>query len=261
MQPIATVLTALCFAAITHGEIQPAEKTAAPAEKTIVENGEIADGGYRYTIETTETPDLTEWAHSTLVPVIEKWYPLLVKALPSEGFTAPQTFSITFTNSYQGVAATAGNRVMCAPNWFRQNLKGEALGAIVHELVHVVQQYGHARRPGAVRGPGWITEAIPDYLRWYQYEPQSHGADIRPGNIERARYDASYRTSANFLNYVTTHHDKDLIAALNTAMREGSYDAEFWKKRTQHSVEELAEAWKKSLSESSAKPTPDQLPR
>ena len=26
--------------------------------------------------------------------------------------------------------------------------------------------------------PGWLTEGIPDYIRWFLYEPQSHGADV-----------------------------------------------------------------------------------
>ncbi len=229
------------------------EPIADAVEKTIIETVEIADGGFRFTVETTDAPDLTDWAHTELIPVIQKWYPILVEDLPSEGYTAPKTFSVTFTNSYKGVAATGGNRVDCSPAWFRQNLHREGLGAVVHELVHVVQQYGRARQPGATRGPGWITEGIPDYLRWYHFEPQSHGADIRPQNAERARYDASYRTSANFLNYVIAHHDKDLIAALNAAMREGRYEAEFWKIRTGHTVEELAEEWKKSLAENPPK--------
>jgi hypothetical protein len=32
--------------------------------------------------------------------------------------------------------------------------------------------------------PGWLVEGIPDYIRWFQYEPQSHGADA---SLFRAR--------------------------------------------------------------------------
>ena len=78
------------------------------------------------------------------------------------------------------MAATGGTRVTCAAEWFRRNLEGEAKGAVVHELVHVVQQYGRARRnnPDATRPPGWLVEGIPDYIRWFLYEPQSRGAEI-----------------------------------------------------------------------------------
>jgi hypothetical protein len=140
-----------------------------------------------------------------------------------------------------------GNRIEGSPPWYRGQLKGEAIGSMVHELVHVVQQYGRARRPGAERPPGWLTEGIPDYIRWYLYEPQSKGCEISPKRAATARHDASYRVSANFLNFVITKYDKNLIQELNAALREGRYDAELWKKRTNHTVEELADEWKKSL--------------
>jgi hypothetical protein len=124
-----------------------------------------------------------------LAPVVKEWYPKLVEMMPSPGYEAPKKFSITFSNDFRGVAATSGTRVDCAAAWFRQNLKGEGKGAIVHELVHVVQQYGRARRknPQAGPQPGWLVEGIPDYLRWYKYEPASKGAEINPRNISRAR--------------------------------------------------------------------------
>ena len=208
---------------------------------SLVESAEIDGGAYHFTVETTEAPDLADWAHRELIPVLQKWYPLIVKMLPGEGFTAPAKFSVTFTTSYHGVAATSGDRIVCDPSWYRQQLKGEAIGSIVHELVHVVQQYGRGRRPG------WLVEGIPDFIRWFLYEPQTHGAEIRPRDAARARYDASYRTSANFLNFVVGKYDKDLIRELNTALREGRYDAEIWKTRTGRTVEELADEWKKSL--------------
>lgn len=226
-----------------------------PSLKQITESGDI-DGGFRYTIDTTETPDLTEWAHTELVPVIKKWYPILVEMLPSEGYTAPRTFSITFTDEYKGVAATMGNRVVCSPPWYRKQLKGEALGSIVHELVHVVQQYGRARtKPGATRAPGWLVEGLCDYIRFYLYEPELRGADIRPRNAANAKYDGSYRVTGNFLHFVVNKYDKDLIKELNAAMREGRYTPEIWKTRTGLTAEELSVEWKKAL-ENPAPATP-----
>ena len=213
----------------------------------LTESVAIDGGAFRFTVDTTETPDLTEWSHRELIPALQKWYPLIVKMLPSDGFTAPKTFSITFTDRYKGVAATMGNRIEGSPGWYRGQLKGEAIGSLVHELVHVAQQYGHARQPGATRPPGWLVEGIPDYIRWYLYEPQSRGCEISPKRAATARYDASYRVSANFLNFVIGKYDKELIRELNAAMREGRYDAELWKKRTGHTVEELADEWKKAL--------------
>ncbi len=222
----------------------------------ITDSVEIEGTPYRFTIETTEAPDLTEWARRDLIPVMKEWYPKIVEMLPSEGYIAPRNFSITFTDSYRGVAATMGNRVVGSPAWYRRNLKGEAIGSLVHELVHVVQQYRGRRREGGTRPPGWLIEGVPDYIRWYLYEPQSRGAEIRPGSIDRARYDGSYRVSANFLNFVIGKYDKELIKELNAAMREGRYDPEIWKTRTKKSVEELADEWKQALKDAAATPAP-----
>jgi hypothetical protein len=209
---------------------------------------------YHITIDTTQTPDLTDWAQKELAPVVRDWYPQLVDMLPSDNYQAPRTFKIVFDKAFSGglrgaPAYTGGVDVHCQHDWFSKNLKGEARGAVVHELVHVVQQYGQARRrnPNAHRGPGWLTEGIPDYIRWFLYEPQTHGADIRPNRVANAKYDASYRVTANFLNYVVHKYDKQLIEQLNDAMRNGKYSEDLWKQYTGKTVQELADEWKVSL--------------
>ncbi len=213
------------------------------------ETVEIEGGKYQIVIDTTETPDLADWATKELAPVVKEWYPKLVNMLPSEGYEAPTRVSITFSADMQGVAATGGTRVRCAATWFSRNLQGEAKGAVVHELVHVVQNYGIARRnnPGATRTPGWLVEGICDYIRWFLYEPQTHGADITSRNIANARYDGNYRISGNFLNWVVGTYDKDLITKLNAAAREGRYTEDLWKTITGHTVQELGDEWKASL--------------
>ncbi len=213
------------------------------------ETVEIEGGKYQIVIDTTETPDLAEWATKELTPVVQEWYPKLVKMLPSDGYEAPARVSITFSADMQGVAATGGTRVRCAAAWFRQNLQGEAKGAIVHELTHVVQNYGIARRnnPNATRTPGWLVEGICDYIRWFLYEPETRGAEITSRNIDRARYDGNYRISGNFLNWVTNTYDKDIVAKLNIAAREGTYSEDLWKTATGHTVQELGDEWKTNL--------------
>lgn len=208
-------------------------------------------GGYEIIIDTTETPDLTDWAVKELAPVLQKWYPKIVDMLPSEGYQAPKQVPIFFSQSMQGVAATGGTRVSCAAAWFRNNLKGEAVGAVVHELVHVVQQYGRARQAGQrpARTPGWVVEGMADYIRWFLYEPQTRGAEISPARAAQARYDASYRTSANFINWVTNNAAKDIVAKLNVAARQGTYSDDIWKEATGQTLQELGEKWKQSLAD------------
>lgn len=239
----------------------PANQIANEAGKELVD----ADKGkYQITIDTTETPDLTEWAHNELAPVVREWYPKIVEMLSSEGYEAPRRISIVFSASMRGVAATSGTQVRCAASWFRGELQREARGAVVHELVHVVQSYGRARRtnPNPTRTPGWLVEGIADYIRWFLYEPQTRGAEITARNLSRASYDASYRITANFLNWVVQTQDKDIVKKLNAAAREGRYDEALWKEFTGRTVQELSEAWKahftdKIAAEGSRTPAPN----
>jgi hypothetical protein len=205
------------------------------------------DAGQEFKIDTSQAPDLSEWAEQELAPVVKEWYPKIAAMLPSEGFEAPKSFDIAITPAMRGVAATRGTSIVCGSSWFRRNLKGEAKGAVVHELVHVVQQYGRARRARSVQTPGWLVEGIPDYIRWFLYEPQSRGAEIGPRNVASARYDDSYRISANFLNWVTEHHDREIVPKLNAVLRDGRYDDAIWKQRTGKSLEELGTEWKASV--------------
>jgi len=235
----------------------PVAPAAAATGEGRRETVETEGGTYQITIDTTETPDLTDWAHRDLAPVVRDWYPKLVKMLPSEGYEAPTRVSITFSASMNGVAATGGTRVRCAAGWFRQNLQGEAKGAVVHELAHVVQNYGAARRsnPDATRTPGWLVEGICDYIRWFLYEPQTHGAEITSRDIARAKYDGNYRISGNFLNWVTQTYSKDLVQRLNAAARAGTYSEELWKTATGHTVQELGDEWKANLDKQIAQDT------
>src|SRR6185369_8183396 len=182
--------------------------------------------------------------------VVTEWYPKLVKMLPSEGYEAPTRMTLLFRDNMGGTPASAGGgRINCNIGWFRKNLKGEARGAVVHEMVHVVQNYGRARRtnPNATRAPVWLTEGIPDYIRFFKYEPQIHGAEISRRRLEAAKYDASYRVTGNFLNWTTEKYNKDLVQKLNAAIREGKYTEDLWKEYTKHTVQELGEEWKKDL--------------
>jgi Peptidase of plants and bacteria len=230
-------------------DIIAAETAADTPAGSGVATVEVDGGKYQITIDTSEAPDLTKWAMNDLAPVVQEWYPKIVKMLPSKDFEAPTQFSITFSPRMRGVAAASGTRSRGGAAWFRQNLDGEAKGAIVHELVHVVQQYGRARRSNrnATRPPGWLVEGIPDYIRWFLYEPETRGAEITARNLDRARYDASYRISGNFLNWVTRKHGKSIIEKVNAALREGTYTETLWLDLTGSTLDDLGTEWKVGL--------------
>ncbi len=217
-----------------------------------------ADGYCEISIDTSAAPNLKDWAENSLAPVLAEWYPKIVAMIPSEAYTAPRQFKVIIRPG-KGVAATGGTRVTANSTWLQTELSGEAIGALVHEEVHIVQQYGNARRnnPSVTRSPGWLVEGIPDYIRWFKYEPQSHGADLiwmRTRRNFSPRYDGGYRVTANFLNWVTEKYDQDIVKQLNAAMRQGKYHEDLWKEHTGHTLHELADEWKAGLEEQLAMP-------
>lgn len=227
-------------------------EVAAAAAPFVVKS---TDGSCEITIDTSGAPDLKEWAEQKLAPVLAEWYPKLVAMLPSEGFEAPKEFSVTI-RSGSGVAATGRTRVTANSDWLKRELNREAIGALLHEEIHVIQQYGSGRRanPDYKRPPGWLVEGIPDYIRWFLYEPQSHGADllwVQAQSNPNLNYDRAYRVTANFLDYVAGKYDPDktLITKINAACRRGQYTDDLWKELTGKPLAELNEEWKAAIQQ------------
>jgi hypothetical protein len=352
------------------------------------------DGSAEITIDTSKAPDMKDWAEHKLAPVLAKWYPKISAMLPTPGFTPPKKWSVVIAPG-GGVAATSGTRVTANATWFRGQLDKQAIGALVHEEVHVVQQYGGGRRnnpPGSfsngditnlvdlarkiadktdpisvfvdqhltpcerealvsyhgpgpsayslrtnlvgvlnriVSGPGiydaalfkdvtlretttslrdekpegsdlarlnralledafpgelarrgggrnrggtgWLTEGIPDYIRWFLYEPKSDGAGadyirgriesgVKKGQVYEPKYNDSYRISANFLNFVTTKYDRHIITKLNNALRQGQYYDDIWADDTGKSLQELNLEWLSEVHQELAKLKPKPAP-
>lgn len=220
---------------------------ASIVEKPILTSFETDNGKYHFTIDATEAPDLVDWSEKELQSVVVEWYPRIVALLASEGYVAPTNVSFRFRLDMRGTpASAAGTGVNLNAPWFRTQLQSEARGAVVHELVHVVQNYWSRRgNANAARTPGWVVEGIADYVRWFLYEPQSHGAEITKGNFTKSNYDSSYRVTGNFLNWLTETYDKDLVQKLNAAAREGRYAESVWKDLTGKTMQELGDEWKK----------------
>ncbi len=212
------------------------------------------DGYCEISIDTKGAPELKEWAETKLAPVLAEWYPKIASMLPSEDYAAPKSFKVIIAPG-NGVAATGGTRVTANSTWLKRELQGEAVGAIVHEEVHVIQQYRGGRRnnPDYQRAPGWLVEGIPDYIRWFKYEPNSHGADAQYFRRRRnatLNYDGLYRVSANFLNYVFDTYDKDgtLLTKVNAACRQGKYTNDLWQASTGKTLDALNDEWKSALA-------------
>jgi hypothetical protein len=174
-----------------------------------------------------------------------------VAELPSEGYIAPDHFKVTL-KPMKGVAYTSGKSVTANSDWLEKELDGEAVGSLIHEEVHVVQQYHSGNTPG------WMVEGIPDYIRWFQFDADKHGADMvwmkKRGKTFSPHYNDSYRVSANFLDWVSRKYDHDIVSQMNAAMRAGNYDETLWKKFTGKDLAGLGGEWKKEVEAEIAAP-------
>jgi len=224
--------------------------------KVIKEVFTSKDKKFTYTLDATEAPDLQEWCGKNLIPVLDEWYPKIIEMLPVDGITPSHDITFTLKDStnlpghLRGVPAYAsGNSVVFNIGFMRAEKSGEAIGAGIHEVVHVVQFGGNREqareRRRIQRPPTWVTEGVADYIRWFLYEPQSKGAEITERNVRRSKYDDSYRVTANFFDWVIKHHEKDLMRKLNVATHEG-YSEDLWKEWTGKTLQELGADWKKA---------------
>ena len=129
------------------------------------------------------------------------------------------------------------------------------------------------RAAGGRRGgnTGWLTEGIPDYIRWFLYEPKSHGADAvyfqgratseaKRGRVFEPKYNESYRISANFLNFVVNKYDRHLVTKLNDALRQGKYYDDIWADDTGKTIQELSQEWLDAVHKEPAKLKPQPAP-
>lgn len=228
-----------------NAPVQPAFTAGVPPIVT-----RSADGYCEISIDTTMEPALADWAEHKLAPTLAEWYPRIAAMLPGDGFTAPKKFSVVLRPG-DGVAETSGTRIVGNSVWLGGELQGEALGALIHEVVHVVQQYGGGQ-PDGRRAPGWLVEGIPDYIRFFKFEPASHGADrvwLQGRKKLNLNYDGMYRVSANFLDYVVEHYDPDrtIIRKVNAACRQGAYTDAIWQKLTGKTLLDLNAEWKSAI--------------
>jgi hypothetical protein len=187
-----------------------------------------------FVVDLSDAPEMKDWAEKC-AQVCERNYGMICDELMSPGFKPLTVIKMSLKSDYNGVAEAGGGRIKGSVKFFKAH--PEDIGAMIHETVHCVQLY-------RARGnPGWLVEGVADYVRFFRYEPGKIGRL----NVDRARYDASYRVTASFLNYVSEKYDRKLVNKLNAIMREGKYQEDTWKELTGKGVEELNQEWRRTL--------------
>jgi hypothetical protein len=188
-----------------------------------------------FVVDVSDAPEMQEWIDKAAA-ICVRAYPMINEELKDDGYKPPRLVHLRLKKDYRGVAAAGGGRITGSVKFFKDH--PDDFGAMVHETVHIVQKYG--RRRG---NPSWLVEGVADYIRFFKYEPGKIGRL----NVERARYDRSYRVTAAFLAFVTDKYDKELVKKLNRAMRAGEYKEEMFKDLTGKTVQELDEEWRTAL--------------
>jgi serine/threonine protein kinase len=205
-------------------------------EFTIDSDPAIATFRYpvEFVVDVADAPEMKTWAEK-VARICEKAYPMLNDDLKSEGFKPATVVTLTVSNNYQGVAATSGQHIVGSARYFKRNPND--VGAMVYETVHVIQRY---RGPDV---PGWLTEGVADYERFFRFEPGKLGR-IDPAS---AHYDGSYRVTAAFLAYLTKKYDADIVRKLNKTLREGKYQPDYFKGLTGKPISQLDDEWRATL--------------
>lgn len=186
-----------------------------------------------FAIDVADAPEMKEWAEHA-ARVCERQYAMINEELKSEGYRPPDWVTMTLRRRYRGVAMAGGGRITGSVRYFREH--PDDVGAMVHEAVHIVQQY-----PG--HNPSWLVEGVSDYVRFFKFEPGKLGR-IDPGS---AHYNASYRVTAAFLAYLTERYDPELVPKLNRLMRAGKYKETIFQELTGKTVQELDDEWRATL--------------
>jgi hypothetical protein len=176
-------------------------------------------------LDCSQAPEAKEWAEKA-AGLVKQWYPKVAEMLASEGFRPPRKMKLVFRKG-GGIGETAGDTSYISAAWIKKH--PDDFGMVIHEMTHVIQGYPKA-------DPDWLTEGIADYVRWFNFEPESRRPRPDP---DRAKYTDGYQTTAAFLAWIVKNHDKDIVKKLNAAMRQSKYSNDLFKKSTGKTLDEL----------------------
>jgi len=207
------------------GIVRPALFAAACC---VVVCAQCAEPRYRITLDVSDTPHLKTWAEHAR-DLAAEWYPRICNLLPTKGFTPPRHVILRFKKTDKGIAGTAGSVITVCSHWVEEH--PDDVGFVIHELVHVVQNYGDCG------GPWWVTEGIADYIRWAIFEGKPQ--DWFPRPRKPGGWKDGYRTTAGFFLWLESDKAPGIVKKLNTAMRRRAWSDAIFQKETGESLDAL----------------------
>ena len=122
-------------------------------------------------MDVNDAPEMKDWAEK-VARLCESWYPRLVDELPSDGFKPTQRDPPGHQQeTMRAWPPPGGGRITGSVKYYKDH--PDDLGSMIHETVHIIQNYRSRRNPG------WLVEGLADYIRFFEYEKPA-SAD-RPG--------------------------------------------------------------------------------
>jgi hypothetical protein len=189
--------------------------TPAPILTTILAVSlSLAGAKPEVTIDASAKPALEPWLRKAAT-LAEEWHPRLENLLADGGPAAPNKIRIVLRDSNEGVAHTSGGTITIMSGWLEK--QPDDFGLVVHEVVHIVQNYQG-------RSEFWVVEGIADYLRWAIYEGKPLAwfpVDRKPDG-----YRGGYRVAGGFLLWLESVKAPGIVRRLNTALRKREYRPE-----------------------------------
>jgi hypothetical protein len=179
-------------------------------------------------VDYTQSPSMKSFAN-TVANLCAENYPKIEQLLNNASISKPYRIIIREQSNPGG---TSGSIIYLSGEWFTSN--PDDLGAVVHEMTHVIQAY-----PSYIF---WPTEGIADYIRyWAGYQNSWSYPHCGQGQ----NYTIGYSCSAAFLRYIERSYDKNIVSELNNKLREGNYSDSLFQIYT---GKKLPELWTECLS-------------
>ena len=220
-------LTALFIASLGLGAIWPAWAShKQSAYDPCVSKDSITRQGYTL-IFCNRQPDFDTSTQRRLIETFFTVYP--AEACRFNPHTARKVVFV-IDPGYKGVAATSGDSTYFNPQWLK--VHPEDIDVVTHEVMHIVQAY---RYPV----PGWLTEGIADYARYFYGVNNQAGKWRLPDFRAGQHYTNAYRVTARFLVWLEKNNHPGIVDSLDKAARAGTYSPRIWTDLTGKTVDDL----------------------
>jgi hypothetical protein len=186
----------------------------------------------RVTVDVSDNPNAAPYI-GPVKALFEKWYPAINSELFGKN-TPPLPFPqihVIFErmierdtdSGKQPIPAYAHDDTVHVNFAYLGMMPDDYQAMLIHELAHVNQHYKNGGNPN------WLTEGIADYIRHKYFEkdiqPKLEPEQIQAerAKLEKQGYRLGYTVTGAFLFWLEQSKDKELVPALNHALRDGTY--------------------------------------